>query len=102
MLIEHLPNLVFDRYEDNSIERKSYLHPITNDLHRDDGKPAVTVFFPSGQIELETWFVDGQLHNPSGPAVIWYSRYGQIQFKEYFWLGVQYSEAQFKNKILAA
>lgn len=40
-------------------------------LHRKDG-PAVTIYYRDGQIERESWYIDGNLHRIDGPAMTTY------------------------------
>ena len=59
--------------------------------HRTDG-PARIYYYESGQVGSEYWLVDGKRHRTDGPAVIYYHKSGQVRSKHWWVDGKEYSK----------
>jgi antitoxin component YwqK of YwqJK toxin-antitoxin module len=51
--------------------------------HRVDG-PAVINYDKNGQVEIESWYLDGKKHREDGPTVIWYDKNGQVKRESWY------------------
>ena len=70
-------------------------------LHREDG-PAIIWYHKNGQIEHEHWYFNSQSHRENGPAIIYYYKSGKIKTTEWYINGKKLTkeEAKIQKELL--
>lgn len=74
-------------YNDGSIHLKLYRVGDLMYLHRLAG-PAKTIYYTTGQVGTEEYFVNGLRHREEGPAIIDYTISGIVKYKAYHLSGL--------------
>jgi antitoxin component YwqK of YwqJK toxin-antitoxin module len=64
---------------------------VDGELHNESG-PALILYYDSGKKNIEKYLVKGKLHNEKGPAFIMYYKNGQKEFEEYYINGKLHNE----------
>jgi antitoxin component YwqK of YwqJK toxin-antitoxin module len=80
------------KYEENLMKdgklEKSWLSD-NGELHREDG-PAFILYYDSGQIQTEEFFIFDKNHRAKGPAIIDYYEDGPIEREVFFLYGMRH------------
>ena len=57
---------------------------LNGEQHNPDG-PAVIWYYESGEVEIERYYLNSKRHRTDGPAIIWYHESGVVR-EEYYWI----------------
>ena len=55
---------------------------LNGNLHNPNG-PAFRSWYDNGQLKSEEYHINGNLHNPNGPAIRYWYKDGQLQYESY-------------------
>ena len=71
---------------------------LNGELHNPNG-PASRTWYENGEIKCEEYWLNGKLHDPNGPAYrSWYEN-GQIRCEEYWLNGVEFAKSEWEKKV---
>jgi antitoxin component YwqK of YwqJK toxin-antitoxin module len=63
---------------------------INGNRHNENG-PANISYYENGQIQYQSWYINGNRHNENGPSDIWYYENGQIQYQSWYINGKEHN-----------
>ena len=81
----------------NNGQLQSEQYYLNGNLHNPHG-PAFRSWYENGQLASEEYRLNGKRHNPNGPAFrSWYEN-GQLQYEQYRLNGEKLTKEQFENR----
>ena len=84
-------------WPNGNINSREYRNNNTQ-LHNEQG-PALERWYENGQLQCQSYFINGQRHNEQGPAFeLWYKN-GKLCLQEYWIEGNKVTETELKSMI---